>query len=202
MIVKEYFFSTLANKNLIKIYSDNGYFIESEGLVYRETVVDSKEKADRFIETTIAIPDPVATQNFVYSVLIGEHQNISEKQINESKPILLKALRALEDEEAYKVKFFFSKWNENETYTVGDRVIYNNELYNVIKIPNNSTPPDSNKECYKKTSHPLDYIDEWIRGKTYNIDDQVKIGEHFYKSTIENNVWSPIEFPAGWSLIK
>ena len=202
MIVKEYFFSPLANKNLIKIYSDNNFFIESEGLIYRETIVDNKEMANKFTETNIAIPDTVATQEFVYSILIGEYKNISEEQIRIAKPILLKALRNLNDEEAYKIKFFFNQWNENEIYVVGDRVIYNNELYNVVKIPNNILPPDENKECFKKTIRPLEYVDEWLNGKIYNIGDQIKIGKHFYKSVIENNAWSPMEFPAGWLLIE
>ena len=202
MIIKEYFFSSLANRNLIKVYSDQGFFIESEGLVYKETIVDSKEKANKFTETTIAIPSSPATPEDVYTALIEDSQNITKEQINNAKPILLKALRRLEDEDAYKVNFFFEQWKINKNYIVGDRVFYNNELYDVIKVPTDFAPPDNNKECYKKTLRPLDYIDEWISGKAYSIDDQVKIGEHFYKSTIENNVWSPIEFPASWLLIK
>lgn len=202
MIVKEYFFDSIANKNLVKIYSDNGFFIQSNGLVYKEKILDDESKAQEYVETSVAIPEPIATQNFVYSTLIGEYQNISEAQITEAKPILLKALKSLSDEEAYKVKFFFEDWKENANYEIGDRVIYENELYNIIKIPNNTMSPASNKECFIKTARPLDYVEEWIDGKIYNIGDQIKVGNHFYTSTLDNNTWSPIEFPAGWQLIE
>ena len=202
MIVKEYFFDNIAGKELIKIYSDNGFFIQSNGLVYKEKILNDESKVQEYAETSIAIPEPIANQDFVYSALIGEYQNISESQIVEAKPILLKALKSLTDEEAYKVKFLFEEWQENKEYNIGERVLYENELYNVIKSSNNTNSPISDKEHFVKTVRPLDYVEEWVSGKIYNIGDQIKVGTHYYTSILDNNNWSPIEFPAGWQLIE
>jgi len=42
---------------------------------------------------------------------------------------------------------------------------------------------------------------EWEE-KTYRLGDKVKYGEHIFESLINNNIWSPENFPDAWKLIE
>lgn len=204
MIISEPYISPTALSPLIKIYSDQHFLIQSKGIYYQEAIVATDEEINNFIETSIAIPDPIADAYFVYNTFISkQYPNISEKQIILAKTFLNKALTNLTDEEAYQIRFLFNEWDENKNYEVGDRVLYNKELYNVIQIPKTVAPPNLNTECFIKTNRPLDLVEEWnnLNQKVYNTGDRVKIGQYLYESLIDNNSWSPQAFPAVWRLI-
>lgn len=204
MIVKETYISPNSSDPLIKVYSDNGFFIQYNGQVYQEVIVANEEEANKFIETSVAIPEPMADEHFICQTLVGNIQTITQNQINHAKTILLKALKTLTDNEAYLVRFFFDEWDMTKSYEVGDRVLYNNELYNVVKATSPNIHPEINTDYFVKTNRPLDLVEEWDSNnrKTYNFGEQIKIGEHFYESLLDNNTWSPLEFPASWKLIQ
>ena len=44
-------------------------------------------------------------------------------------------------------------------------------------------------------------IQEYMAGTLYHTDDQVIFEEKIYKSIIDNNSWSPTDYPAGWEEI-
>ena len=116
----------------------------------------------------------------------------------------MKALKNLTDEEAYLVKFLFKNWQAEENYEIGERVLYQGNLYNVIAIPNNNLFPPDNPSCYKLTEKPLDLVEEWdiINHRAYKIGEKVKVGIHYYENLLENNTWSPQDFPTSWRLIQ
>ena len=203
MIVKEQDFIALDGTPLFKIYSDKHFYLQSNGVFYEEVIVREEEIVN-FIETNIAIPEPIATEAFVYRTLIGDYQNITQKQITEAKTILNKALKTLTDEEAYKVKFFFDEWSYEKNYEKGDRVLYNKELYNVIQTPPIKLTPELHTAYYKKVNRPIELIEEWddTNKKIYNAGDRTRIGEHIYESLIDNNLWAPKDFPDVWELIQ
>ena len=48
-------------------------------------------------------------------------------------------------------------------------------------------------------------IPEWVQPDSTNAymkGDKVKYNEHIYESLIDNNIWSPDGYPAGWQLIE
>lgn len=201
MIVKEPYETLNSSLPLFKIYSDKRFLIQSNGLVYQEAIV-REEDISKYTETSIAIPAPIADAYFVYNTFLNEEIiDIKEEQILSAKNLLIKALTSLTDEEAYQISFLFDSWDQYKQYKIGDRVLYNKELYTVIKVPNNNLPPSLNQECYKKTSPPKDLIEEWTQ-KNYNIGDRVKVGDHIYESLINNNNWSPQDFPMSWKLVE
>ena len=203
MIVKETYLSPNSSDPLIKVYSNKNFFIEYNGQIYESAIVANEEEANKYIETSTAIPARIADEYFVYNTFIGEYQNITQKQILEAKDILIKALQTLTDEEAYRVKFLFKKWKYTENYHEGERVFYNGELYNVIQTPSTNANPEINTECYQKANRPADLIEEWddVNRKVYNIGDKVRIGDYIYESVIDNNTWAPREFPVAWKII-
>lgn len=202
MIVREQDFIAVDGTPLFKIYSDKHFFLQSKGTFYQEVIV-REDEIENFVETNIAIPEPIADEIFVYQTLIGAYRNITQKQIKEAKIILNKALKTLEDEEAYKVKFLFDEWEYEKDYTKGDRVLYNNELYNVIQTPPMKLNPEIHTAYYQKVHRPADLVEEWddLNKKIYNIGDRTRIGEHIYESLINNNIWAPRDFPDVWKLI-
>ena len=204
MIILEEYTSKTADGLLYKIYSDKGFFLQNNGTTYSEVIISTVEEKDNYTETQIPIPEEVAGINEIYNTFFGNYQNITKQQIKQAKQIELKALRNLPDEEAYLIKFLFEEWRAATTYQVGDRVLYQNELYNVIAVPSNNLFPPDNPECYSLVEKPLDLVEEWnnINRKKYSVGEKTKVGIHYYESLIEGNTWSPQDFPTAWKLIQ
>lgn len=193
MIVIEKYTSPNITGQAYKIYSNNNFFIKKGSLVYQEAIISNQEDAKNFTETSTPIPELIASAEYIYDAFIGEYQNITQNQIQTAKPILLKALISLSDEEAYLVKFLFNKWEEDTAYQIGERVLFKGELYKIIKTPENNLSPQNNPECYSLIRKPIGLVEEWNRNnqQMYSIGEQVKVGEHYYESLIEGNTWSP-----------
>ena len=62
-------------------------------------------------------------------------------------------------------------------------------------VDNNSIP---NTEASLWVEEGVEIISEWISGKSYQIGNKVVFEDSTYESLIDNNVWSPKEYPAGW----
>ena len=204
MIIIETYQSNTANGLLYKIYSNNGFFLQQNGITYPEVIISTPEEKDNYIETQIPIPEEVASMGEIYKTFFGNFQNITKQQIKQAKQIALKALTSLSDEEAYLVKFLFEEWHSATEYQIGDRILYQGELYNVIATPSNNLFPPDNPECYTLTKKPLNLIEEWnsVNHKKYSIGEKTKVGTHYYESLIEGNTWSPQDFPTAWKMIQ
>jgi len=204
MIIKERYISPNSSTPLIKVYSDKNFFLEYQGQIYSEIIVANEKEAEKFSETNVAIPAPIADEHFICQTLIGDFQNITQKQILNSRKILSKALNLLSNDDAYKIKFLYEEWSYNNKYQKGDKVLYNGKLYNVIQTPINDANPVLNTDCYEKIKTPPDLVEEWneINKENYNIGDRTRIGEHIYESLIDNNMWAPRDFPDVWKLIQ
>lgn len=48
---------------------------------------------------------------------------------------------------------------------------------------------------------PEPEIPEWTEGVIYNTGDRVMFNNEVYESLIDNNVWSPEAYPAGWAKV-
>lgn len=96
---------------------------------------------------------------------------------------------------AYKTKDVFS-YGTNE---VGDP-----QLYQVLQDHTSSAEwtPDTATSLYKKIGVTEEGYPEWVQplGATdaYNTGDIVSYKGTLYRSTIDANVWSPEDYPAGW----
>lgn len=95
-------------------------------------------------------------------------------------------------------------------YLTGDKVIYNGLIYESL-IDNNVWAPDAYPDGWKLLSEPEptepeeETIPEWQQpdaSNAYNTGDKVVYNGQIYESIIDNNVWSPDTYPAGWTLIE
>lgn len=101
-----------------------------------------------------------------------------------------------------------------DAYNIGDQVMYNNVKYESV-INANVWSPDAYPAGWKKiddvTEEPdpiepePDTTPEFVQPTgahdAYHAGEQVMYNGKKYESTIDNNVWSPDSYPAGWKLI-
>lgn len=104
-------------------------------------------------------------------------------------------------------------WEEETNYYVGDYVKYEGDLYKIIqshKSQSNWYPPQV-PAIYKLIAkkEEVENIDtdypEFVQpngNNGYSKGDIVKFNNNIYESMIDNNVWSPEAYPAGWKLIE
>jgi hypothetical protein len=100
---------------------------------------------------------------------------------------------------AYKVKDVFS-YGEN---AVGDA-----QLYQVLQDHTSSAEwtPDTAVSLYKPIGVTKDGYPEWVQplgaSDAYNNGDIVSYNGTLYQSTMDGNVWSPVDYPQGWKEYK
>ena len=97
------------------------------------------------------------------------------------------------------------EWMGNEVVKAGQVRTYNIIDYECLQshITQLGWEPDKVPALWKKVSNP-DVIEEWLQpGSTnpYMKGDKVLFNGNTYESVIDNNVWSPTGYPAGWRKI-
>ena len=108
------------------------------------------------------------------------------------------------------------EWQQPDStnaYMYGDRVIYDNKIYEST-IDFNVWAPDYYPQGWtliEDLNPPSENEDEdeeipaWVQPDAtngYHIGDKVHYQGLIYQSLIDNNVWSPDAYPAGWTLIQ
>lgn len=121
---------------------------------------------------------------------------------------------SLNEEQALEVATVFEKWESGKAWAVGDYLTYGEnevgdpQLYKVVQGHTSQADwtPDTTPALYEpvgldNTGHPI-----WSRPSgahdAYNIGDIVNYNDTLYKSLINGNVYSPVEYPAGWETVE
>lgn len=115
------------------------------------------------------------------------------------------SLMSISDEVAEKIPEVFPAWDgSGKQYKTGDRVQYNGILYKVLQGHTSQstwTPTDAPSLFAKVLTSTTGEPQEWQQPDStnaYKIGDRVIYNGKVYESTIDNNVWSPADYPAGW----
>ena len=96
---------------------------------------------------------------------------------------------------AYKIK---------EVFQYGENGVGDPQLYQVLQEHTSAEEwkPDATASLYKAIGVTEDGYPEWVQplggSDAYNTGDIVSYNGVLYKSTIDNNVWSPVDYPQGW----
>lgn len=116
--------------------------------------------------------------------------------------------RNLDDAEALEAPEFFPAWSgESVNYLAGERIRYGSVLYTVLQshTSQNDWAPDVAASLFAKVLIPdPEVIPFWERPDStnpYMVGDKVIFNDRIYESIIDNNVWSPEEYPAGWVMV-
>ena len=200
MIVSE-IYNRLNLPSILHIYSNNNFFLQYENQLFRDAYVENEEEIQNYIETNIPLPPVIVTNDFICQNLIFNSQ-LTEKQILAAKPILEKALNLLNKDEVYYVKFLFPLLDLNREYQIGERFQYNDKIYEAKQVALGNNFLKENSNSFEEIKYSKDFLEEWNSNKIYAQGDRVNYGEHTYESLIDNNNWSPQDFPMSWKLIQ
>ena len=114
----------------------------------------------------------------------------------------------LDDEQALESVELFPAWKAEVTYAIDDRVRYDGVLYKVLQAHTSQADwtPDTAVSLYARVLIPdPQVIPVWEQpsaGNAYMTGDKVyypTAEDDIYESTMDNNVWSPADYPAGWN---
>lgn len=126
------------------------------------------------------------------------------------RAMILEKSSSLTDEEAAEMPFALPKWKSNTTYSAGDRVRYGEYIYKVLTAhtsQDNWTPtaaPSLFARILPGQQGSDEEIGEWVQPDStnpYMKGDKVRFEGKIYESLIDNNIWSPAAYPAGWQEI-
>lgn len=112
--------------------------------------------------------------------------------------------KELADEDALDVPMLFPRWAADTVYEVGDRVYYDGMLYKVLIAHTSQSDwtPDVSPSLFARVLIPdPEVIPDWVQPDStnpYMKGDKVRYNGKIYESLIDNNIWSPDAYPAGW----
>ena len=125
------------------------------------------------------------------------------------RPLIEKAAVSLSDEDAIGCVELFPAWAADAAYTVDERIRYGDKLYRCVQAHTSQadwTPP-STPALWAEVANPGE-IPVWRQPTgaqdAYNTGDRVHypdVDGAVYVSLIDNNVWSPDAYPAGWEVV-
>lgn len=98
---------------------------------------------------------------------------------------------------AYKTK---------EVFSYGENGVGDPQLYQVLQDHTSAVEwtPDTAVSLYKKIGVTEEGYPEWVQplgsSDAYNTGDIVSYNGTLYRSTIDGNVWSPVDYPQGWEV--
>ena len=134
--------------------------------------------------------------------------SLADDDLVETKNTYQIKLRSISDGAALKMSELFPHWSGNsKEYVKDDKVLYNNVLYKVLQnhTSQEGWTPTSAPSLFAKVLTSEGEILEWEQPSStnpYMKGDKVKYNGKVYESLIDNNVWSPDGYPAGWKLIE
>ena len=134
----------------------------------------------------------------------------SIEDIKEEVSGLVLSIQNLTDEQREILDDKYDPWEDGISYSPGDRVHYEAVNYEVLQEHTSQGDwlPSDTPSLYKVIKNDdietdegtVEVIDEFEASSTnpYGIGDKVTFQGKVYESTIDNNVWSPADYPQGW----
>ena len=114
----------------------------------------------------------------------------------------------LTDEQAAAVPALYSAWETGTAYNAGDRRTYGGVLYKCLQAHTSQDDwaPDVAVSLWATVLIPdPDVIPDWVQPDStnaYMTGDKVRYNGAVYRSLIDNNVWWPDAYPAGWEIVE
>ncbi len=133
----------------------------------------------------------------------------SKAQLLKTRRNIHLASASLDDEAALETPELFPSWEAGRTCLAGERLRFGGELYRVLQnhTAQADWTPDAAPSLYVRVAEP-GTIPVWKQPTgaqdAYNAGDKVYFPDRdgkIYESLIDNNVWSPESYPAGWKEI-
>ena len=120
--------------------------------------------------------------------------------------------KTLSEDTVLMIATIFDKWDGNShSYEIGDYCIYGEtsagdpQLYYCLQAHTSQEDwtPDAAPSLFKAVGITDEGYPEWVQpvgaSDAYMAGDIVSYNGVLYQSVIDNNVWSPDAYPAGWT---
>lgn len=135
--------------------------------------------------------------------------DIKDKEASLNKIGKIVANNVTDDAVALSIQEFYDVWSVGIAYEVGRYLLYKNVLYKVLQphTSQDSWTPDVASSVYAKVliDPTGETIPEWEQPDStnaYMTGDKVRFEGSVYESVIDNNIWSPTAYPAGWKIVE
>lgn len=125
------------------------------------------------------------------------------------RAIIEKAAVSLDDSDALEAVELFPLWAVGIAYEADQRIRYGDKLYRVVQAHTSQEgwEPPAVPALWSEVAKPGE-IPVWRQPTgaqdAYNTGDLVHYPDAngpVYRSTIDNNVWSPADYPQGWEVV-
>lgn len=132
---------------------------------------------------------------------------MTREQAKQLRTLLVKQASQLTDEDILKTPDFVEKWQADVPYTTGMRLNHNGTIYKVLQDHTSQAgwEPGVAVSLFAEVLTSEDGTPlEWRQPDStnpYMTGDKVIFEGVVYESTIDNNVWSPADYPAGWRVV-
>ena len=178
-------------------------------VVKDESVPDSLRNAIESLNTKqIEMEETQATLNAKQSEMEETQATFTQVQQSLHKVAKMVASEVTDDAKALAIQEFYDDWEVDVKYEVGTYIRYEEVLYKVITAHTSQsdwTPTSASSLFAKVLIDPTgETINEWVQPDStnpYMAGDKVTFNGKTYESVINNNVWSPSAYPAGWKEI-
>lgn len=123
------------------------------------------------------------------------------------RPLIERAAQSLDDADALEAVTLFPSWKPGVEYKAGQKVQDKGILYTVLQdhTSQDGWAPDVAPSLFAKVLIPdPDVIPDWEQPSStnpYMKGDKVRFEGDVYESLIDNNIWSPSAYPAGWKKV-
>lgn len=191
---------------------DNGRIISSDsndtGNVIRVEIEDQKILEGTNILSCYYIDGKVVLDEEAQEQSIRDGQKaklIEEATVRLKEFETRNLLRSLTDEEAYSVSVLYPEWSDKSiSYHKDERLIFNDKFYKVLLDHTSQADwtPDVSVSLFVEISDPSIEYPEWKRPTgshdSYRTGDKITFNNKKYISLVDNNIYSPEEYPANW----
>lgn len=127
------------------------------------------------------------------------------ERAKELRRIISGAMQSVDDETAVNNPLLFPEWVVGTEYTPGFKLQHNGTLYKVLQEHTSQSDwsPNVAPSLFAEILPGQEgtEIGEWTQPDStnpYSKGDKVTFNGKTYESTIDGNVWSPADYPAGW----
>lgn len=131
---------------------------------------------------------------------------MKRSELYKLRELIEKASTSLEDGDALEAVELFPAWAAGVAYAVGQRLQYGGKLYKCVQAHTSQADwtPAAAPALWTEVAEPGE-IPVWVQPTgaqdAYNTGDRVHYptaDDPVYRSLIDNNVWSPADYPQGW----
>lgn len=183
--------------------NENNAAIKDKGEYYEVVALSEPTQAEK--NQAHANTTKIKLENLAVTAMMAQ---LAGNDITAQKTEYQSNIATLSDDVALLIPEVYPVWSGNGVeYKKDMRVTYNSVLYKVLQDHTSQetwTPTDA-PSLFAKVLTSTETIPDWEQPtaeNAYMTGDKVRYNDKVYESLIDNNVWAPDAYPAGWKEIE